>query len=112
MLRFILDSAVTSRLTRRGSIPSYPWGITVVNLSGSLAIGVLAGAFAPAHPLLGLLGVGLLGGYTTFSTASYDTVRLLAARRVSAGLANGIGQLVAAVLLACLGMLLGSSLPR
>ncbi len=110
VLRFVLDGTIASRLARRTRGAAFPWGILVVNLSGSLCIGVLAGAVAPAHPMAAVLGVGLLGGYTTFSTASYDTVRLLRRGRVLAGLANGLGQLVGAVVLAWFGFVLGSLL--
>lgn len=103
VLRFVIDGAITARLARRTRGAAFPWGILVVNLSGSFVIGLLAGLFSVAHPLTLVLGVGLLGGYTTFSTASYDTVRLLQRGRITAGLANGVGQLVAAVLAAALG---------
>ena len=103
VLRFVIDGAITARLAKRTRGAAFPWGILVVNLSGSFAIGLLVGLFSVAHPLTLVLGVGLLGGYTTFSTASYDTVRLLQRGRITAGLANGVGQLVAAVLAAALG---------
>ncbi len=57
----------------------FPWATVVVNISGSLAIGVLMAFIATGtrHPLLRpLVGVGFLGGYTTFSTAMVD-VRVL-----------------------------------
>ena len=110
VLRFVVDGAIMARLARRTRGAAYPWGVTVVNLSGSFAIGVLVGAFSPGHVLATVLGVGLLGGYTTFSTASYDTVQLLRRGRFGAGLANGIGQLLAAVLVAWLGVLLGAAI--
>ncbi len=112
VLRFVLDGAIMSRMARRVHGAPYPVGILVVNLSGSFAIGLLAGIAAGApgagHALSVVLGVGLLGGYTTFSTASYDTVRLLQRGRIAAGLLNGLGQLAAAVLAAGLGFALGS----
>lgn len=110
MLRFVVDGAIMARHARRTRGSSYPWGVLVVNLTGSFAIGVLAGALAPNHPLATVLGVGLLGGYTTFSTASYDTVRLIQRGRLLAGFLNGVGQLAAAVLAAMLGFGAGSLL--
>ncbi len=63
----------------------FPWGILVVNVSGSFALGVITGLGAAIAPELSLvLGLGLLGGYTTFSTVSVETV-LLAQRRRLAG---------------------------
>lgn len=112
VLRFVLDSAIMARMARRVHGATYPAGILAVNLSGSFAIGVLAGiavgATGAGHALSVVLGVGLLGGYTTFSTASYDTVRLLQRGRVAAGLLSGLGQLAAAVLAAGVGFALGS----
>lgn len=61
--------------------PGYPWGTLAVNLIGGLAMGVLIGALARA-PMPGenarlLIGVGLLGGFTTFSTFSLDAVTMI-----------------------------------
>lgn len=110
VVRFALDGAITQRFARRTRGQSYPLGILVVNLSGSALIGLLLGFFSTGGTAVTLLGVGLLGGYTTFSTASFDTVRLLQRGRMLAGLANGIGQLVAAVLAAALGYWVGALL--
>jgi len=71
---------------------------------GLVGSGVLAGEWQWA------LGTGFLGGYTTFSTASFETVRLLQERRLGAGLLNAVGQLVAATALAGLGLWLGAAL--
>ncbi|MGK9149070.1 fluoride efflux transporter CrcB [Plantibacter flavus] len=106
--RFVLDGVVRSRLGG-----AYPWGTTIINVSGSLLLG-----FVTALALGGLvdeswrlvLGGGFLGGYTTFSTASIETVRLLHDGRTRAGLANALGMLVASVLAAILGYGLGSVL--
>lgn len=59
---------------------SFPWGTLFVNVSGSLLLTLLVGALerTPASPEWRLfLGIGVLGGYTTFSTFSYETVRLM-----------------------------------
>jgi len=57
-----------------------------------------------------VLGGGLLGGYTTFSTASVETVRLLQERRYVPALVVGLGMLVASVAAAGLGLWIGLSL--
>ncbi|MEA9984221.1 CrcB family protein [Subtercola sp. RTI3] len=51
-----------------------------------------------------------MGGFTTFSTASFETVRLLQERRWGAALMNGFGMLVLAILAALAGLTIGGSL--
>ncbi|TNC24129.1 fluoride efflux transporter CrcB [Amycolatopsis alkalitolerans] len=71
-LRYLTDRMVQ---TRHDSL--FPWGTFSVNLAGCLILGGLAGAGAalPA-PALALLGTGLCGALTTYSTFSYETLRL------------------------------------
>lgn len=57
--------------------PGFPWGTFFINITGAFLIGVVltlveAGAFSGQTRLF--VAVGLLGGYTTFSTLSYDTI--------------------------------------
>ena len=105
--RFVLDGALTAARGWR-----YPVGTTVINLSGSFLLGLLAGlaagALLPGSAFL-VLGTGFLGGYTTFSTAAYETVRLVEQRRWGAALVHGLGQVVVATGLAVLGYLVGAS---
>ena len=58
----------------------FPWGTMIVNILGSLMLGVLAGAMAfawsPSPELRAFVVVGLLGGFTTFSAFSMDVVLL------------------------------------
>ena len=105
-VRFVVDGLVKDRLGA-----AYPWGTTVINVSGSFALGLLTGLALQAvvaPEWKAVLGTGLLGGYTTFSTASVETVRLLAAGRRGVAVANGLGMLVACVGVASLGLWLGS----
>lgn len=107
-VRFVLDGLVRERTSGAA-----PWGTITINLSGSLLLGVvtgLAAALALPEPAHLVLGVGVLGGYTTFSTASFETIRMLQERRWVAGLLNGPGVLVAAICLAGLGIRLGTLL--
>lgn len=85
---------------------AFPWGLFVVNLTGSFALGLLTGAVL-GDPMHAILATGLLGGYTTFSSASLDTAKLLTERRFGAALANGVGVLVAGVACAIAGIALG-----
>lgn len=61
--------------------PAFPWGTLIVNLAGGLAMGLLAGWLAARasgdEALRYLLGVGVLGGYTTFSAFSLETATML-----------------------------------
>lgn len=106
--RFWADAMIRSRLTS-----ALPWPTTIINASGSLLLGLLTG-MAAAHVLPGelsfVLGTGFLGGYTTFSTASYETVQLLRQERYAAAVASGVGVLLVCVALAGLGLWLGSHL--
>ncbi|WP_411720283.1 fluoride efflux transporter CrcB [Mycetocola sp.] len=103
--RFLLDGFLQSRAT------SYPLGTLVINVSGSFLLGLVTGlalsALVPS-PVFLILGSGFLGGYTTFSTASVESVRLIQARRYGVALVNSVGMLVLAVLASAAGFLLGS----
>jgi CrcB protein len=100
-LRFVLDGLIRTRVRS-----TYPVATTVINLSGSFLLGLLTGLatshLLPPHWHL-VVGTGLLGGYTTFSTASFETVRLLEDHRYVAAVLNGLGMLIAGTAAAALG---------
>ncbi|MDQ4117395.1 MAG: fluoride efflux transporter CrcB [Actinomycetota bacterium] len=87
---------------------TWPWTTFWINLSGCLLIGVLYTVLterAAPHPLLRpLLGVGVLGGYTTFSAWSVETVGLLDAGRPGLALGYALVAPVAAVLACAAGV--------
>jgi len=101
--RMMLDGVIKERVR----VP-YPLGTTVINVTGSLVLGFVTALAGPLGPWAVVLGTGLLGGYTTFSTASYETVRLAQEGRWRAAVANGFGMLVVALLAAALGLWLGA----
>jgi len=84
----------------------FPWPILLVNATGCFAMALIATAAAgAASPILTIVTTGLLGGYTTFSTVSVDTVELWIAGRYVAAVANGAGTLLLCALAAVLGLL-------
>ena len=95
-LRYLSDRAIQ---TRHDTV--FPWGTFTVNVLGSLILGIIAGAVAAggASPQVQLaLGTGFCGALTTYSTFSYETLRLLeddarlfAAANVVASIVAGLG---------------------
>ncbi|MPZ67769.1 MAG: fluoride efflux transporter CrcB [Pseudonocardiaceae bacterium] len=98
-LRYLADRAVQSR---HDSV--FPWGTLSVNVVGCLLLGGLLGAGA-ALPgwLAALLGAGLSGSLTTFSTFSYETVRLAEGGAYFYALANILVSVIAGIGAALLG---------
>ena len=94
-VRFLLDGLIGSLLRT-----AFPLGTALINITGSFLLGVVAGlavsGAAPPSVVL-IAGTGFLGGYTTFSTASVETVRLLRSGRTLLALASGPGTLACAL---------------
>ncbi|WP_263167816.1 fluoride efflux transporter FluC [Streptomyces sp. SCSIO ZS0520] len=104
-LRHLTDRAVQ---TRHDSV--FPWGTLTVNVAGSLALGLLTGAVsagAASSRLALLLGTGLCGALTTYSTFSYETLRLAGPGTRLLALANVGGTLVAGLAAVFAGVALG-----
>jgi fluoride exporter len=97
---------VVDGLVRHHVRLDFPWATALINVSGSFLLGLLVGA-DPGGRWHDVAGTGLLGGYTTFSTASLETAGLLLDRRPLAAAANGLGVLVACVAGASAGFALG-----
>ncbi len=84
-----------------------------VNVSGSFALGLFYGLTAERTTLpgetqaliRGLIGIGLIGGYTTFSTFSFETIRLLESGELSRAAASVLGNLLLGLAAAYLGIL-------
>ncbi|MBV9930950.1 MAG: CrcB family protein [Alphaproteobacteria bacterium] len=95
------------RLALKQFGPGFPWGTLAVNLAGGLAMGLLAGALSgvgmTSRPAWFLLGVGLLGGFTTFSAYSLDLFLMLERGRVGLAFAYGAGSALGALGLLALG---------
>jgi len=97
--------ALSTSLTRRGE-GWFPYGTLAVNLSGSTLLGLLAG-LALHGDALTLLGGGLLGSYTTFSTWMLDSERLGERHSGRALAANLAGSLLLGLAAVALGRALG-----
>jgi fluoride exporter len=104
-LRYLTDRAVQAR---HDSV--FPWGTFTVNVVGCLVLGLLAGAAtagAASSQVQLLLGTGLCGALTTYSTFSYETLRLaengarlFAVANVVMSVAAGLGAAFAGAALA------------
>jgi CrcB protein len=104
VLRFVLDGTVARRVGR-----AFPFGTLAVNLSGALALGVLAGAGLGGDGYR-LWAVGLIGAFTTFSTWTYESHRLAEEGQARLGGLNFAVSLVLGVVAVLLGRHVGAAL--
>jgi len=108
--RFMLTFVITQRIG-----PGFPWSTFAINVTGSFIIGLAAElTLTRAHagtPLLRLFFLtGVLGGYTTFSTFSYDTVQLIGDRAVLLAFAYAGGSVILGVIAALGGVAFARSM--
>lgn len=104
--RFLLDGFVQDR-----AAGAFPWGTFVVNVTGSFALGVVTGlalyhAF-PDTPRI-WLGTGFCGAYTTFSTFTFETIRLLEEGAVADAMLNVAASIVVGAAAAAAGLALAA----
>jgi len=105
-VRYLVDGAVGERLGG-----TFPWGTLIVNATGSLLLGFLTGlalyhAF-PRTPRV-VLGTGFCGAYTTFSTFTFETVRLVEDGAVNEAFRNVLGTLLTGAAAAAAGLALAA----
>jgi len=105
-LRYLTDRAVQARHDH-----GFPWGTFTVNMAGSFVLGTLtAAAGGLGAEVTALVGVGFCGALTTYSTFSYETLRLLEDRAPAKAVANIAGSVLLGVAAAAAGWALGYSL--
>lgn len=104
--RYLLDGFVQDR-----TAGAFPWGTFVINMTGSLALGLLTGAALyhafPSTPKV-ILGTGFCGAYTTFSTFTFETVRLLEDGDVTEAFLNAAVSLTVGLAAAAAGLALAA----
>jgi CrcB protein len=102
--RYLVDEWVQHRIGG-----AFPWGTFVVNVSGCFVVGVITG-LALYHGLgttsRTVLGTGGLGAYTTFSTFTFETVRLAEDGAVETAARNVVASLLLGLAAASLGLAL------
>lgn len=101
--RFVVDATVRARLRS-----SFPWATVLINVTGSLLLGVLTGLVLFHHTgsdAKTVVGTGFCGGYTTFSTAMFESVRLLQQGTWARLAGNWLGTVVLTTAAAALGLL-------
>jgi len=100
--RFVVDGLIRGRWSH-----TFPVATVLINVTGSLAIGLLAGA-GLYHGLGSgwhlAAATGFCGGYTTFSTAMIETVRMIQSGQVRRAVVNVVGSVVLAVAAVALGI--------
>jgi len=99
--RYLIDIGVA-----RVSRSRFPWGVMVINITGSLVLGVVVGMLPDAAFVV---GAGFLGGYTTFSTAMIDAISLWRDGEQRAAVVDVAGMLVLSLAAALIGLGVGAA---
>lgn len=105
--RYLLDGAII-----RGRKDAFPLGILVVNIVGSFLLGLLTGVPQVSPAWLAIVGTGVLGGFTTFSTVAVETVLLAQRRRRDWAWVNLLGTFLVCLVAAAVGLTIGGLFPR
>jgi len=98
----------TDRIVQARHDTGFPWGTFTVNVVGSFVLGVVVAGAPPA--VVALVGTGFCGALTTYSTFSYETLRLLHDRTYTLAVLNVVISLVAGLGAAYLGITVAAAL--
>lgn len=104
LARFLADARVAAIVGR-----TFPFGTLVINLSGSLVLGVLFGAALHGNAYV-LAGTATIGSYTTFSTWMYETQRLVEDGQSRSAAMNIVASVALGLAAAALGRAIGDAL--
>lgn len=99
---------VSNRIKKKWTF-TFPMATFIVNISGSLSLGLLAGLDVAAHLSL-LFGTGFLGAYTTFSTFNLENIKLLRRKHIKTFLLYYCGSYVLAIIAILSGWMVGQFL--
>lgn len=106
LARYALSGWVSDRASG-----AFPWGTFVVNATGSFLLGVvfalLTERFLPHPTLRTAVTIGFLGAYTTFSTYSFETVRLIEDGAIRLAVANALGSVAVGIGAVWIGLIVG-----
>lgn len=101
---------LTDRAVQRGHDSRMPWGTLTVNVAASLVLGVVGGDAHLSPGAAALVGTGFCGALSTFSTFSYETVRLVDDREWFHATANVLVSLLAGLGAVSLGVAVGAAI--
>jgi CrcB protein len=104
-LRYLIDRAVQARQHTR-----FPLGTFTVNVFGSFILGLVAATVVPGTVVDSIVGTGFCGALTTYSTFSYETLRLLERRAHATAITNVVASIVVGLGASALGWLSGQAM--
>jgi CrcB protein len=120
MLLVVLAGGIVGTSARYGlkiALPAddWPWGTWTVNVLGAFLLGLIVAALASRGPDTGrrrtlrlLLGTGVMGSFTTYSSLAVETERLLAGGRIGLGIAYAGATLLLGLAASLAGLVLGA----
>ncbi|HSG68199.1 MAG TPA: fluoride efflux transporter CrcB [Bacteroidales bacterium] len=106
---------VVSDYTHKYYLGSFPLGTLAVNMLGSLIIGILWGLFEPenmSHGLRAFLFIGILGGFTTFSSYALESYNMIRDGDIKMAMLNVMANNVLAIGMVLIGLMITSSLQK
>jgi CrcB protein len=107
-VRYLVDGQIGDR-----THGVFPWGTFLINVTGSLLLGLLTGLALhhglPNTPKV-VVGTGFCGAYTTFSTYTFETIRLLEQGAITEAFRNALGSLLTGAVAAAAGIALSAAI--